>query len=328
MQDEMKKSNSAPLLEVKNLKKYFYTHQGILKAVDDVSFVLEEGKTLGIVGESGCGKTTCGRTCVGLYPKTDGVSLYYGEDIHKMHGARRRAFTRNVQTIFQDPYSSLDPRKRVIDIVAEGMDIHKIYENSKDRREKVDELLYQVGLAKDCENRYIHEFSGGQRQRIGIARALALNPKLLFCDEPVSALDVSVQAQIINLLLKLQEDRGLSYLFIAHDLSVVRHFSDQIAVMYLGKIVEVTSADELYVRPMHPYTKALISSIPIPDPQTERTRNRIRLKGDAISEMGNNDGCKYYSRCPYATEQCRDVKPQLEEIERGHQVACHRRDIF
>ena len=317
-------TNSIPLLEVKNLKKYFSVgHGSVLKAVDDVSFSLMEGETLGIVGESGCGKTTCGRTCVGLYPKTDGVCLYRGQDIHKLKGHQRKALTRDVQTIFQDPYSSLDPRKTVMDIVAEGIDIHKLAANQADRRERVYELLAQVGLTREHEDRFVHEFSGGQRQRIGIARALAVDPRLIFCDEPVSALDVSVQAQIINLLLKLQQERHLSYLFIAHDLGVVKHFSDRVAVMYLGKIVEIAESDELYKNPLHPYTKVLLSAIPIPDPDMEHSRQHTFLNGDVPSPIDPPAGCRFRSRCPFATPRCAQETPELREIAAGHQVACH-----
>ena len=255
-----------PILDVQHLKKYFHMGKKQLKAVDDVSFSVSEGEILGIVGESGCGKTTCGRTAIGLYSKTGGQSLYKGKDVHALRGAARKQFCCEVQTIFQDPYASLDPKNKVIDLIAEGMDIHKLCESAAERRERVEHLMEQVGLNPLWVDRYPYEFSGGMRQRIGIARALAVDPKLLLCDEPISALDVSIQAQIVNLLMDLREQNGLTYLLISHDLSMVKHVSDRILVMYLGEVVEESGADELYAQPLHPYTKALISAIPIPDP--------------------------------------------------------------
>lgn len=312
------------ILEVNNLKKYFYLgKKQILKAVDDVSFSIREGETLGMVGESGCGKTTCGRTCIGLYDKTDGEVLYKGQDVHKMTGKNRTDFTKEVQVIFQDPYASLNPRMTVADIIAEGIDIHHIAENAKDRRDRVYNLLDLVGLNKEHANRFVHEFSGGQRQRIGIARALAVEPKFIVSDEPISALDVSVQAQIVNLLIKLQKEMDLTYLFIAHDLSMVKHISDRVIVMYLGSIVELTTSYELYEKPLHPYTKGLLSAIPIPSPKIERTRQRIKLLGDIPSPINLPDGCRFKDRCHFSKEICKVERPLLKEIEKDHYVACH-----
>ena len=310
-------------LEVKGLKKYFRTAGGLLKAVDGVSFTIRRGETLGLVGESGCGKTTCGRTCVGLYRKTGGQVLYRGKDVHSLRGKDRKAFTKQVQTIFQDPYASLDPRLRVEEIVAEGMRSHGICPSPKERRERVYQLLEQVGLNREHAGRYIHEFSGGQRQRIGIARALAVDPEFVFCDEPISALDVSIQAQIVKLLVRLQEERGLTYLFIAHDLSMVKHISDRVAVMYLGTIVEITTSAELYSHPAHPYTKALLSAIPIPNPRVEEQRVRTVLEGEVPSPINLPPGCRFHSRCPCATDRCAQEAPVLREIAPGHSVACH-----
>lgn len=315
---------SQPILQVEHLKKYFPAGgRKVLRAVDDVSFSVQEGEILGIVGESGCGKTTCGRTAIGLYSKTDGVSLYRGEDIHRMRGAKRRAFCCQVQTVFQDPYASLDPKNKVIDLIAEGMDIHKLCASAAERRERVEHLMEQVGLSPLWVDRYPYEFSGGMRQRIGIARALAVDPKLLLCDEPISALDVSIQAQIVNLLMDLREQNGLTYLLISHDLSMVKHVSDRILVMYLGEVVEESGADELYAQPLHPYTKALISAIPIPDPKIERARQRIVLEGQVPSPIDPPAGCRFAGRCPRACDRCRESKPELKEIAPGHRVACH-----
>lgn len=264
------------IMQVRNLKKYFKLDaKNYLKAVDDVSFNVYEGETLGIVGESGCGKTTCGRTCIGVYDRTDGEVLYRGEDIHKMNRAQKHQFMKQVQMIFQDPYSSLDPRQKVHDIIAEGMRIYHITNSKEEEINEVQKLLKQVGLSPEHASRYVHEFSGGQRQRIGIARALAVNPEFLLCDEPISALDVSVQAQVVNLLIKLQKERKLTCIFIAHDLSMVKHISDRVGVMYLGKMMELAESDELYDRPLHPYTKALLSAIPIPDPELEKKEKRL-----------------------------------------------------
>lgn len=318
------RSIEEPILQVKNLKKYFPMGKNqILKAVDDVSFEIQAGKTLGLVGESGCGKTTCGRTCTGLYAKTDGEVLFKGKDVHALRGKERKAFTKSVQTIFQDPYASLNPRMKVGSIIAEGLRIHHMLGSKSEREEKVQELLNLVGLQSEHVNRYIHEFSGGQRQRIGIARALAIEPEFLVCDEPISALDVSIQAQIVNLLKKLQMEMGLTYLFVAHDLSMVRYISDQVAVMYLGKIVELTSSEELYTHPAHPYTQALLSAVPIPDPDVESKRARIVLDGDVPSPISPPQGCRFQSRCRFASEKCREVEPNMKKIGTGHYAACH-----
>ena len=310
-------------LEVTDLKKYFRVGGGTLKAVDGVSFSIARGETLGLVGESGCGKTTCGRTCVGLYPKTAGQVRYRGQDVHRLRGSARKAFTKQVQTIFQDPYASLDPRLTVTDIIAEGIKNHNLCPGAKERRERVFDLLEQVGLNREHASRYIHEFSGGQRQRIGIARALAVDPEFIMCDEPISALDVSIQAQIVNLLIRLQRERDLTYLFIAHDLSMVKHISDRIAVMYLGVMVELTTAQELYTHPAHPYTKALLSAIPIPDPKVEERRVRTVLEGDVPSPINPPQGCRFCGRCAMATDRCAQERPQLREISPGHLSACH-----
>ena len=312
-----------PILDVQHLKKYFRVGKKQLKAVDDVSFSVSEGEILGIVGESGCGKTTCGRTAIGLYSKTGGQSLYKGKDVHALRGAARKQFCCEVQTIFQDPYASLDPKNKVIDLIAEGMDIHKLCESAAERRERVEHLMEQVGLNPLWVDRYPYEFSGGMRQRIGIARALAVDPKLLLCDEPISALDVSIQAQIVTLLMDLREQNGLTYLLISHDLSMVKHVSDRILVMYLGEVVEESGADELYAQPLHPYTKALISAIPIPDPKVERARQRIVLEGQVPSPVDPPAGCRFAGRCPRACDRCRESKPELRELAPGHRVACH-----
>lgn len=311
------------ILDVQHLKKYFRMGKKQLKAVDDVSFSVSEGEILGIVGESGCGKTTCGRTAIGLYSKTGGQSLYKGKDVHALRGAARKQFCCEVQTIFQDPYASLDPKNKVVDLIAEGMDIHKLCESAAERRERVEHLMEQVGLNPLWVDRYPYEFSGGMRQRIGIARALAVDPKLLLCDEPISALDVSIQAQIVNLLMDLREQNGLTYLLISHDLSMVKHVSDRILVMYLGEVVEESGADELYAQPLHPYTKALISAIPIPDPKVERARQRIVIEGQVPSPVDPPAGCRFAGRCPRACDRCRESKPELRELAPGHCVACH-----
>lgn len=312
------------ILEVKNLKKYFrIDSRHVLKAVDDVSFQIYEGETLGIVGESGCGKTTCGRTCIGVYDKTDGQVLYRGQDVHQMNRTQKKEFTKQVQMIFQDPYSSLDPRKKVHDIIAEGMRIHHLADTGAQEVEEVQELLRQVGLNAEHASRYVHEFSGGQRQRIGIARALAVNPEFLLCDEPISALDVSVQAQIVNLLVRLQKERGLTSMFIAHDLSMVKHISDRVGVMYLGNMVELAASRELYRNPLHPYTQALLSAIPIPNPEIEKNRKQIHLAGEIPSPMNPPKGCRFCNRCSRAQDRCRQEAPVLREVEPQHYVACH-----
>ncbi|MCB2289304.1 ATP-binding cassette domain-containing protein [Clostridium sp. CS001] len=312
------------VLEVKNLKKYFDVGKNaVLKAVDDVSFIIREGETIGLVGESGCGKTTCGRTCIGMYEKTEGSVLYKGKDVHKIQGSEKKAFYKEVQTIFQDPYASLDPRMTVGDIIAEGIDIHGLAANTRDRTDRIQNLLQLVGLNKEHSNRFVHEFSGGQRQRIGIARALAVEPKFIMCDEPISALDVSIQAQVVNLLIKLQRDMGLTYLFIAHDLSMVKHMSDRVAVMYLGVVAELTESGELYKNPLHPYTKALLSAIPIPDPRLERTREKIMLQGEVPSPINPMPGCRFRKRCSFAMNICSEEMPRLKEVGANHFVACH-----
>ena len=312
------------ILEVKNLKKYFrIDSRHVLKAVDDVSFQIYKGETLGIVGESGCGKTTCGRTCIGVYDKTDGQVLYRGQDVHQMNKTQKKEFTKQVQMIFQDPYSSLDPRKKVHDIIAEGMRIHHLADTGAQEIEAVQELLRQVGLNAEHASRYVHEFSGGQRQRIGIARALAVNPEFLLCDEPISALDVSVQAQIVNLLVRLQKERGLTSMFIAHDLSMVKHISDRVGVMYLGNMVELAASRELYRNPLHPYTQALLSAIPIPNPEIEKNRKHIHLAGEIPSPMNPPKGCHFCNRCSRAQDRCGQETPVLREVEPQHYVACH-----
>ncbi len=313
------------ILEVKNLKKHFdLGHGRVLKAVDDVSFTIREGETLGLVGESGCGKTTCGRTCLGMYKKTSGQVLYKGKDVHALKGAELFAFKKDAQLIFQDPYASLDPRMTVSDIIAEGIDVHHLAKDHGERTERIYGLLNLVGLNKEHANRFIHEFSGGQRQRIGIARALAVQPKMLVLDEPISALDVSIQAQVVNMLIGFQQELGLTYLFIAHDLSMVKHASDRVAVMYLGNIVEITRSEELYSHPLHPYTQALLSAIPIPDPVIEKQREntRIRLEGEVPSPINPPAGCKFAGRCRYATDRCRQETPKLVDVGSDHHVAC------
>lgn len=311
------------LVEVKNLKKYFKVgRKQILKAVDDVSFNINKGETLGLVGESGCGKTTCGRTVAGLYNATGGEVLFDGKNVHKLNKEERKEYTKRAQIIFQDPYASLDPRMTVQDIIAEGIDIHGMY-TGNERLDKVYELLKLVGLTKEHALRYPHEFSGGQRQRIGIARALAIEPEFIVCDEPISALDVSIQAQIVNLLIKLQEELNLTYLFIAHDLSMVRHISDRVGVMYVGNIVEIAPSEILYKNPMHPYTQALLSSIPMPDPRRERNKKKIVLEGEVPSPINPKPGCKFQGRCSFVKPICREEMPMLKELEKDHFVACH-----
>lgn len=317
---------SRNVLEVKNLCKYFEVGRGLtLKAVDNVSFEIAAGETLGLVGESGCGKTTCGRTCIGLYKQTSGEVNYNGKDIYKLKGRDLLNFRKETQMIFQDPYASLDPRMTVADIVGEGLDIHKLASSKAERNEKIYEYLNLVGLNKEHANRFVHEFSGGQRQRIGIARALAVEPKFIVLDEPISALDVSIQAQIVNLLIKLQREMDLTFLFVAHDLSMVKHISDRVAVMYLGSMVEITDSAELYKNPLHPYTKALISAIPIPDPKVEQEREntRIKLEGDVPSPINPAPGCRFKGRCKYAKDICGQIIPELKEMGNGHRVACH-----
>ncbi|CCQ92706.1 putative cell wall oligopeptide ABC transporter (ATP binding protein) [[Clostridium] ultunense Esp] len=313
-----------PLISARNIKKYFDVGGGKLKAVDDISFDIYPGETFGLVGESGCGKSTAGRTIIRLYEPTDGQLFFEGRNIYELSRHEMQEIRRNFQMIFQDPYASLNPRMTVEEIVAEPLEIHNVHKNHKERRERVIELLKLVGLNEEHSLRFPHEFSGGQRQRIGIARALALNPKFIVADEPISALDVSIQAQVVNLLKKLQNELGLTYLFIAHDLSMVRYISDRVGVMYLGHLAEVASSEELYDNPIHPYTKALLSAIPIPDPETQRNRHRIMLEGDVPSPIDPADNCRFADRCPYAIGICRETPPKLEEIQKDHFVACHR----
>ncbi|MBQ1950239.1 MAG: ATP-binding cassette domain-containing protein [Clostridia bacterium] len=314
------------LLEVKNLKEHFRIPNGFLnhltlKAVDDVSFTIKEGETLGLVGESGCGKTTVGRTILHLYKPTAGEVWFDGKQIQG--GKDVQEFRKQAQMVFQDPYSSLDPRMTVSDIIGEPLDVHKLYSNKKERADKIRYLMDLVGLPDEHASRYAHEFSGGQRQRIGIARALAVEPKFIVCDEPVSALDVSIQAQVVNMFEDLQKKLGLTYLFIAHDLLVVKHISTRIAVMYLGKLIEIGPSEELYSHPLHPYTISLLSAVPIPDPKTARANERIRLEGDVPSPLHMPSGCPFRTRCPRATEKCAECMPELKEITPGHSVACH-----
>jgi len=310
------------LLECINLKKYFDTPSGPLHAVDDVSFKLAEGKTLGVVGESGCGKSTLGRTILKLLPHTDGRVLFNGEDITTIKPGRMRELRKQMQIIFQDPFSSLDPKMSVSAIIEEPLRIHKIFPNKTDRARRVAELMDIVGLDERYMNIYPHELDGGRRQRIGIARALALNPKFIVCDEPVSALDVSIQAQILNLMMDLKESMGLTYIFVTHDLSVVKHISDDILVLYLGKMVEMTSSDRLFDNPLHPYTKALLSAIPIPDIAYKGKEAEV-MKGEVTSPINPPAGCRFAARCPVAVDRCFKETPEFVEAEEGHFVACH-----
>ena len=317
------------LVEVKNLKEYFNITTGMftskpLKAVDDVSFAIRKGETLGLVGESGCGKTTVGRTLLHLYKPTAGEIWFDGKKIETKKDILE--YRQKSAMVFQDPYSSLNPRMTVSDIIAEPLDVHKMYQNKKERQERILELMAKVGLNSEHANRYAHEFSGGQRQRIGIARALSMNPEFVVCDEPVSALDVSIQAQVINMFDELQDQMGLTYLFIAHDLLVVRHISDRIAVMYLGKMVELADAREIYDHPLHPYTKSLMSAVPLPDPKKARENQRIVLTGDIPSPLNAPSGCPFRTRCPYATDACAEAMPEFKEVSTGHFVACHNLD--
>lgn len=314
----------SPAIEARNLKVYFELSGGsCLKAVDGISFEIAPGRTLGLVGESGCGKSTTGRALLGMYRPTAGRVLFEGRDITEMTTAEKRRFTRNGQMIFQDPYSSLNPRMTVADIVGEGMDIHDLY-RGKERMERVHELLSLVGLAKEHGSRFPHEFSGGQRQRIGIARSLAVEPSFIVCDEPISALDVSIQSQIVNLLMSLQERFSLTYLFISHDLSMVKYICERVAVMYLGTIVEMARSDELYDNPYHPYTKALLSAIPVVDPIKERARKRVVLEGDVPSPIDPPSGCRFAGRCPEARVHCRELAPEWKQVASGHYAACWR----
>ena len=312
------------LVEIENLRKYFPikgTNGPGVQAVQDVSLYIKKGETLGLVGESGCGKTTLGRTILRLIPATEGQVMYNGEDILTYDKKKMWEMRRKLQIIFQDPYSSLNPRMTVYDLISAPLEVYKVG-TKEERREMVEEILQEVGLDKQYLNRFPHEFSGGQRQRIGIARALILNPEFVVCDEAVSALDVSVRAQVLNLMRNMQQKKNLTYLFISHDLSVVRHISDRIAVMYLGSVVEVAEKAQLYSNPMHPYTKALLSAIPLPD--VKKKRQRIILEGDVPSAYNPPSGCKFHTRCPYATDRCRQEAPVLQEVEKGHKAACHR----
>ncbi len=316
------------LLEIKNLKKYFPVKAGVfkktvghVKAVDDISFAVKNGETLGLVGESGCGKSTTGRTILRLLEATAGEVIFDGKDVLAMDKKELRGIRKEMQIIFQDPYASLNPRMTVADIIGEPLDIHKLVSNKKERNEKVKDILEKVGLGEEYMNRYPHEFSGGQRQRIGVARALAVDPKLIIADEPVSALDVSIQAQVINLLQDLQNEFGLTFLFIAHDLSVVKHISDRVAVMYLGKIVEITDKEKLYEDPLHPYTQSLLSAIPVADPTAKK--DRIILEGDVPSPVDPPSGCRFHPRCPKAFDKCSIEEPVFKDYGDGHFAACH-----
>lgn len=318
------------LLEVKNLKKHFPIKRSFfgkttvaVKAVDDISFSIKKGETFGLVGESGCGKSTTGRTLIRLYEPTAGEIIFDGVDIAKMKESELMAYRKRIQMIFQDPYASLNTRMTVADIIGEPLDIHGLAKG-KERQERIFKLLETVGLSKDHASRYPHEFSGGQRQRIGIARALAVSPEFIICDEPISALDVSIQAQVVNMLEDLQKQHGLTYLFIAHDLSMVKYISDRIGVMYLGKMTEIAPADKLYADPKHPYAQALLSAIPIPDPEIMRNSNRIIIEGDVPSPINPPSGCTFRTRCPYAKEICAEVMPDLIEVSDDHWVACHK----
>lgn len=312
------------LLRISQLSKQFHIGRGqTLKAVHELTLSVQAGETVGIVGESGCGKSTAGRTIMRLYEPTSGETFFQGENIYLLKGAKLKALRRDMQMIFQDPYASLNPRFSVLDIVAEPMDIHGMAGGSKERKKKVERLLELVGLRTEHATRYPHEFSGGQRQRIGIARALAVDPKVIVCDEPISALDVSIQAQVVNLLQELQRDFGLTYLFIAHDLSMVKHISDRVLVMYLGKMMELAESDELYANPKHPYTQALLSAIPVPDPEVEANKQRIVLAGELPSPVNPPSGCVFRTRCPYATEKCAEQVPEFREVADKHWAACH-----
>lgn len=317
---------SEKLLEVQHLKQYFPVKtgafsKGYVQAVDDVSFFINRGETFGLVGESGCGKTTTGRTILRLYEPTGGKIIYDGVDVTHVDF---KPYRKKMQIVFQDPYASLDSRMTVGDIVGEAIDIHGLASSKAERKEKILALLARVGLNSEHANRYPHEFSGGQRQRIGIARALAVNPEFIVCDEPISALDVSIQAQVINMFEDLQQELGLTYLFIAHDLAVVKHISSRIGVMYLGKLVEMADSESLYAKPLHPYTQSLLSAIPIPDPKSSREKKRIVLKGDVPSPLHPPTGCRFRTRCPYAVPKCAEEIPDMREYEPGHFAACHR----
>jgi oligopeptide transport system ATP-binding protein len=323
--------NTQPLVQVVQLKKYFPIHQGLIlereigavKAVDGISFSIQRGETLGLVGESGCGKTTAGRTILGLYPITSGEVIISGISLENASKEQMKNFRRKAQMIFQDPYASLNPRWTVSAIIGEPLRVHNLLPDVKARQERVNELMLKVGLSPRLINRFPHEFSGGQRQRIGVARALAVNPLFIVCDEPISALDVSIQAQVVNLLEDLQDEFTLTYLFIAHDLSMVRHICDRVAVMYLGTIVELAERDDLYENPLHPYTQALLSAVPIPDPKKDRARKRIILTGDVPSPVNPPSGCRFHTRCPVVIERCKLEIPEWREVTSSRWVACH-----
>lgn len=315
-------NNNEILYDVQGLSRYFPSKRGVVKAVDDVSFQIRKGETFSLVGESGCGKTTCGRTLLGVYSKTAGKVLYHGVDKDSLSKAQQKEYLQKNQMIFQDPYACLDPRMSIASIIEEGMKVHFSY-SASERTAICAELLHKVGLPAEFLSRFPHELSGGQRQRIGIARALAMNPEFIVCDEPIAALDVSIQAQVVNLLIRLQKEMGLTYLFISHDLSMVKHISDKIAVMYLGSIVELGTPDALYNRPMHPYSKALLSAIPVANPDGNWAKKRIPLTGEVPSPVDAPAGCKFWKRCPYAKETCKEQRPALRELETGHFVACH-----
>ena len=321
---ERQKTLPENIVEVTDLCKYFrVSRKATLKAVDHVTLSIHRGETLGLVGESGCGKTTCGRTMIRLYEPTSGTVKFNGKDISKLSGKELLQFKKDAQIIFQDPYASLDPRMTIGEIITEGMNVHYHY-LEEEKRKRVNELLNRVGLTSDYANRFAHELSGGQRQRIGIARALAVNPQFIVCDEPISALDVSIQAQVVNLLIRLQKEDQLTYLFISHDLAMVKHISDRVGVMYLGNLVELASNVELYDHPLHPYTKALISAIPTADPDEDMSKKQIKLEGEVPSPINPPEGCRFRQRCRYACEQCQKETPALREIKPGHFVACHR----
>ena len=331
-----KQTNQIPLIQVDNLHKIFKAGTKVslkkgklavekrqLRAVDDVSFTIHKGTTLGLVGESGCGKTTVGRTLLRLYQSDAGKIIYDGKDITQLPRQEYLQYTKKMQMIFQDPYASLDPRCTIGDIIEEGLIIHKLYKTKEERMERVYKLLEMVGLNKEHSNRFPHEFSGGQRQRVGIARALSVNPEFIVCDEAISALDVSIQAQVINLLVKLQKEMGLTYLFIAHDLSMVRHISDEVAVMYLGKIVECGPTEYVYGHSLHPYTKGLLESIPVADPDYEKQKEKVMLEGEVPSPINPKPGCRFCDRCQHAIAKCRTDEPKLKDVGYGHKVACH-----
>ena len=317
-------SEKTVVFEVKDLKKSFPAAGGKeVRAVDGVSFVIHEGETFGLVGESGCGKTTCGRMLLGVYPPTGGEVLYYGQELGTLDRRQRMEFSKNVQMVFQDPYACLDPRMSIGSIISEGLCVH-FRLSAEERMRRVNEQLERVGLTSDYASRFPHELSGGQRQRVGIARALAVEPRFIVCDEPIAALDVSIQAQIVNLMIRLQRELSLTYLFISHDLSMVRHISDRIGVMYLGSLVELAGNVQIHEKPLHPYTQALFSAIPVPDPDHSWISNRIRLEGETPSPLSLPPGCKFSSRCRLCTEECRKSPPALREVEPNHFVACHR----